>query len=54
MNDEHEECCWEMDNLPCLWIAEDMPAEGLEVAWDMYCLNCHRYRDWTKKEFQEK
>lgn len=39
---------------PCQWMSEDETDEAGEiVAWDLFCANCGRYRDWDKDEMPE-
>ena len=32
----------------CQWVCEDQ-ADG---AWDLYCADCFRWRDWSKDDYK--
>ena len=45
-----EEPC-EKTGLPCCWLSDDQYDQAGElVAWDLFCSDCYRNRDWTKDE----
>mgnify|MGYP003419921935 FL=1 len=47
---EREAPC-EVTGEPCVWLSDDeYDAAGEIVAWDLFCANCYRFRDWTKDE----
>lgn len=48
-----EEPC-EVTGRPCEWACEDeYDADGELINFDLYCVNCFRWRDWEKDELEE-
>lgn len=36
---------------PCRWLSDDETDDAGEVvAWDLFCMDCYRSRDWSKDE----
>jgi hypothetical protein len=38
---------------PCRWLSDDQYENGEIVAWDLFCQDCFRERDWDKDEASE-
>ena len=43
----------EKTGMPCCWECEEEYGEhGALAAWDLFCPDCGRYRDWSKDEME--
>jgi hypothetical protein len=49
VTDEGVEPMCETTGKPCEWAAED----DLDGGWDLFCLNCYRFRDWSREEAED-
>lgn len=49
-NEERETLC-EVTKKPCEWQSEEWyDANGEMESWDLFCVDCGRWRDWSKEE----
>lgn len=51
INKRAKEPLCEVTGKPCTWASDDEYDErGDLVQWDLFCLDCKRFRDWEKDE----